>query len=207
LSPVSAAVGPEVTNPALVEVAVAVLKASIAAAPEALDSPAYSSAAPPMSALPVAFTKIEGLVPSPAVMGALHTLSSVSSVALTLVTLVYVLPAASVTPEIVAAPLLHTLAITTIRLPAVMLEAGVSCRVDPLGLRPDTRWTNRGAAFGVTALDAAESGPVPTEFVALTVNVYAVPLVSPVTTAVVGAGEPVTAVVACATPLTYGVTV
>ena len=30
---------------------------------------------------------------------------------------------------------------------------------------------NRGAAFGVTALDAADAGPVPTELVAVTVNV------------------------------------
>ena len=45
-----------------------------------------------------------------------------------------------------------------------------------------------------TALDAADSGPVPTEFVADTVKVYAEPLFSPVTTADVGAGDPVTAV-------------
>ena len=52
-----------------------------------------------------------------------------------------------------------------------MFDAGVSCRLAPVALRPDTRWTKRGAAFGVTALDAADSGPVPTEFVADTVNV------------------------------------
>jgi hypothetical protein len=38
------------------------------------------------------------------------------------------------------------------------------------------------AALGVTLLDAVEAGPVPTELVAVTVNVYAVPLVRPVTT-------------------------
>jgi hypothetical protein len=38
-------------------------------------------------------------------------------------------------------------------------------------LFPDTRWTNCGAACGVTALEGAESGPGPTEFVAATVKV------------------------------------
>jgi hypothetical protein len=79
-----------------------------------------------MSALPVAVMVIAGFVPPPAVIGALHTLSSVSSEALTLVTLVYVLPASSETAEIVAAPALQTPAITTIRLPVVIADAGVS---------------------------------------------------------------------------------
>jgi hypothetical protein len=38
-----------------------------------------------------------------------------------------------------------------------------------------------GVVAGVTAGDAALAGPVPTSFVAVTVNVYAVPLVNPVT--------------------------
>src|SRR5215831_16053642 len=42
-----------------------------------------------------------------------------------------------------------------------------------------------GTVAGVTALDAAEAGPVPAALVAVTVNVYAVPLVRPVTVAVV----------------------
>ena len=42
----------------------------------------------------------------------------------------------------------------------------------------------RGTA-GVTALDGAEAGPVPIELIALTVNVYEVPLVRPATVAVV----------------------
>ena len=37
-------------------------------------------------------------------------------------------------------------------------------------------------AIGVTAFDAADAEPVPELFVAVTVNVYAVPLVKPVTT-------------------------
>jgi hypothetical protein len=39
--------------------------------------------------------------------------------------------------------------------------------------------------FGVAEFDAADTGPVPTLLVAVTVNVYAVPFVSPVTVQVV----------------------
>src|SRR2546430_7161894 len=39
------------------------------------------------------------------------------------------------------------------------------------------------AAAGVTAPDGSEAGPVPSALLAVTVNVYAVPLVSPGTTA------------------------
>jgi hypothetical protein len=38
-----------------------------------------------------------------------------------------------------------------------------------------------GTVAGVTLLEAAEAAPVPTPFVAVTVKVYAVPLVSPLT--------------------------
>ena len=38
-----------------------------------------------------------------------------------------------------------------------------------------------GTVAGVTLFDGAEASPVPTAFVAVTVNVYAVPLVRPVT--------------------------
>jgi hypothetical protein len=62
-------------------------------------------------------------------------------------------------------------------------------------------------AAGVTAFEAAEAGPVPTAFVAVTRNVYAVPLVSPVTVADVTGGEPLTVVGVCAVVPTYGVTV
>jgi hypothetical protein len=60
---------------------------------------------------------------------------------------------------------------------------------------------------GVTEFDAADSGLVPTEFVADTVNVYAVPLVSPVTDVLVAGGLPLTIVGACAVVPMYGVTV
>jgi hypothetical protein len=43
--------------------------------------------------------------------------------------------------------------------------------------------------MGVTALLAALAGPVPVSLVAVTVKVYSVPLVSPVTT--IGEAEPV----------------
>ena len=39
-----------------------------------------------------------------------------------------------------------------------------------------------GVVAGVTLFDAAEAGPVPTELVAVTVKVYAVPSVRPATT-------------------------
>jgi hypothetical protein len=38
-----------------------------------------------------------------------------------------------------------------------------------------------GGPTGVTEFDAADAGPTPTLFVAVTVNVYAVPFVRPVT--------------------------
>jgi hypothetical protein len=42
-----------------------------------------------------------------------------------------------------------------------------------------------GGSAGVTALDAADEGPVPITLVAATVKVYAVPSVSPVTATLV----------------------
>jgi hypothetical protein len=60
---------------------------------------------------------------------------------------------------------------------------------------------------GVTAFDSADSEPVPTALVAVTRNVYAVPLVNPVTVVVVAGGLPVTVLGACAVVPTYGVTV
>jgi hypothetical protein len=44
-------------------------------------------------------------------------------------------------------------------------------------------------ALGVTEFDAADAGPVPMELVAVTVKVYAVPFVRPVT--VIGEDDPV----------------
>ena len=64
-----------------------------------------------------------------------------------------------------------------------------------------------GAALGITALDGTDAGLVPTELVAVTVNVYEVPLLRPLTVVAVGAGLPLTTVAGCATPPAYGVTV
>ena len=46
-------------------------------------------------------------------------------------------------------------------------------------------------AVGVTLFDAADAGLVPTAFVAVTLNVYAVPLVNPVTVIGLDAAEAV----------------
>src|SRR5918912_3659060 len=53
---------------------------------------------------------------------------------------------------------------------------------------------------GVTAFEGEEAGPVPTEFVAETVKVYEVPLVSPVTLTLEVGGLPATVTGVCATP-------
>src|SRR6266567_1439843 len=53
-----------------------------------------------------------------------------------------------------------------------------------------------GVVMGMTAAEAAEVTPVPSALVAMTVNVYAVPLVNPVTVAVAAAGLPVTVALA-----------
>ena len=63
-----------------------------------------------------------------------------------------------------------------------------------LGVTPVTV----GGAFGVTALDGDEAGPVPVALVADTVKVYVVPLVSPVTVVEVAGGLPVTVTGVCA---------
>ena len=62
-------------------------------------------------------------------------------------------------------------------------------------------------ADGVTAFDAAEAGPVPIAFVAVTTNVYAVPFVSELTVVDVAGGVPVTVVGVCAVAPMNGVTV
>jgi hypothetical protein len=63
------------------------------------------------------------------------------------------------------------------------------------------------AAAGMTAFDSAEAEPVPTAFVAATLNVYAVPLVNPDTVTLVSGGLPVTVVGVCAVDPINGVTV
>ena len=108
----------------------------------------------------------------------------------------YVLPAESVTLLAVGPPLAQVPTSTIMRSPVVMLDAGVTVPLATLVRWVPTCWTNPGMtdAVGVTGLEAAEAGPVPTELVAVTVNVYAVPFVNPVTVALVAGGEPVTVV-------------
>src|SRR5436190_8026150 len=122
------AVGPALTVAAAVVLAVAWLIWSTDAVPAAVERPEYSSTVAPTSALAVVFTLTVGLVAPPAVIGALHTLSSVLSDALNDVSFVYVLPAESVTLDALALPALHTPASTTRRLPVVTLAAGTSVR-------------------------------------------------------------------------------
>ncbi len=64
------------------------LCASTEPSPAADESPEYSSTATPMSADEVTRAVTTGLVPPPFVIGAVHTLISVSSVAANEVTLV-----------------------------------------------------------------------------------------------------------------------
>ncbi len=58
-------------------------------------------------------------------------------------------------------------------------------------------WPGDDAA-GVIAADGADAGPAPTALVAVTVNVYVVPLVRPPTVVDVAGGEPDTTVADCA---------
>jgi hypothetical protein len=75
---------------------------------------------------------------------------------------------------------------------------------------PGTALTPVGAAgtpAGVTGPDAADAAPVPPAFEALTVNVYVVPLVRPVTETEVAGGDPETVVAGWGADPMNGVTV
>ena len=74
----------------------------------------------------------------------------------------------------------------------------------PLPGVPETPVGASGTVAGVTAADAAEFVPVPALLVAATLNVYAVPFVSPFTVNDVDADPVLTGV--CAVPPMYGVT-
>src|SRR5579859_7649885 len=86
-----------------------------------------------------------------------------------------------------------------------VLMTGVATPLVTHGLEPDSKpplYTSDADADGVTAADGSETGPLPLGLLAVTVNVYVVPLASPVTTVAVGAGVPLTVVWVCATPFT-----
>jgi hypothetical protein len=72
--------------------------------------------------------------------------------------------------------------------------------------KPPLNTTDR-VDCGVAGFEAVEAGPLPAGLDAVTVNVYVVPLVSPLTVPVVGAGEPVNVVGDCGVEPTYGVMV
>ena len=169
---VAAVAGVETTAAALV-VPVALALWSTAAVPAAVDRPAYSSTATPRSALALGVAVIVGIVPPPAVTGALQMLISVLSEALKCCSSVKVSPAESLTLEAVALALLQTPTSTTRRLPETSLAPGVTPKLVTLGAWPEACCTNCGEAVpdGVTAFDAAEAGPLPMALVAVTVNV------------------------------------
>src|SRR5436305_6632269 len=205
---VVAGVGPDVTvagEPVVPPVAWALW--STAPVPAAVDRPAYSVTAMPMSALAVVVAvTVTGVLP---LATAVHTLSCVRSDPVTEATLVNTSPALSVTPLVVGPAPPHSATSTTSRSPGVVPPVVLTAKLVVLAVDPDACWTKAGGGLlvGVTAAEAAEAGPVPMALVADTVNVYAVPLVRPATATEVAGGLPPTRVGACAVPPTYGVTV
>ena len=83
----------------------------------------------------------------------------------------------NVLPLIVHTPVVALLNATA----KVELAVAVSVGVVPKFWLPGLLKVKLCIAFGVTAVDAVDAVPVPALFVALTVKVYAVPLVRPVT--------------------------
>ena len=65
----------------------------------------------------------------------------------------------------------------------------VACALPAVAVTPVGAPGTVAGAAGVTLFDGLDALPVPTEFVAVTLKVYAVPLVSPVT--VIGLEPPV----------------
>jgi hypothetical protein len=82
-------------------------------------------------------------------------------------------PAESLTPDAVAAEPLQVPTSTTRRLPAVTADVGVTARLVLALPCPLTCCTKAGVvtAVGVTALELADGGPVPTALVAVTTKV------------------------------------
>jgi hypothetical protein len=77
---------------------------------------------------------------------------------------------------------------------------------EPVGVPSFHTLHGHDSAAGVTAADGDDAGPVPTALVAVTVNVYAVPLVSPDTVTDVAGGLPDTVTGVSAADPAYGVT-
>src|SRR2546421_482162 len=205
----TAGVAPELTVlPALTE-PVADAWVSTTDASATVDSPLYSDAVTPMSAAPDAVAVMAGDWPPPAVTGAVQTLSSVPSDALPWDTSTKLSPAESLTPVAVPLAEFQTPTSTTSRSPVRSAVGSDTARLPVWVTWPPACWTNAGAgvADGVTAPDGTDAGDVPTALVALTVNVYAVPLVRPPIVVEVAGGLPLTVVDGCAVPPMNGVTV
>src|SRR5664279_857708 len=175
-------------------------------APATVDRPEYSRTWIPITADALGVAVMVGRVPPPAVIGAVHTLISVRSDALNCSTLTYVLPAESETACAVGLVLFRTPTMTTNRLPVVIDAVGVTEMFAAAAECAPFCWTKVGTK-GIAALEAADAAPVPLALVAVTVNVYAVPLVNPVTVVLVPGGVPVIVVAVCAVDPTNGVIV
>src|SRR5215468_2906897 len=173
LPAVVAAVGPEDTEPAVVVVPDLLACVSTAAAPEAVDSPLYSSTVIAASPDEESFAVTAGALPAPPVTGAVQTLCSVWSGPVKWLTSVNVSPAASVTLLVFAPEPFQTPTSTTRRSPVPSGADGVTAMLLPDAACLLACWTKAGAvdADGMTAFDAADAGPVPTALVAVTVNV------------------------------------
>jgi hypothetical protein len=204
-----AGVGPDETDPALDVVPEALVCWSTADAPAADERPLYSIVVIAAEAADENFATTVGSLPAPAVIGAVQTLCSVWSGPVKWLTSVNVSPAESVTLDVLAFELLQTPTSTTSRLPAPSGADGVTEMLLAEAIWVLACWTKAGtvAADGVTALDGADGGDVPTAFVAVTVKEYACPFVRPVTVVEVTGGVPVTTVTGWAVAPRYGVTV
>jgi hypothetical protein len=85
---------------------------------------------------------------------------------------------------------------TTSLFPEVIGDAAVNARLATPGLWAETCCTNAAltVAVGVTVFEGDDGGLLPIAFLAVTVNVYAVPLTRPLMVAPVAGGEPETVV-------------
>src|SRR5262249_47686858 len=146
---------------------------STAAAPDAVESPLYSRAVIAPSAADVNLAVIAGVVPAPEGIGAVQTLCSVWSGPVKWLTSVNASPAEAVTPLVVALAEFQTPTSTTSRLPLPSCAEGVTEILAAPAPCLLACCTNVGVvtADGVTELDAAEAGPAPTAFVAVTLKV------------------------------------
>src|SRR2546421_8448437 len=175
---VVAGVGPDVTvagEPVVPPVAWALW--STAPVPAAVDRPAYSLTAMPMSALAVVVAvTVTGVLP-PAT--AVHTLSWVRSDPVTVATFVNTSPALSVTPLVVGPAPPHSATSTTSRSPGVVPPVVETAKLVVLAVNPDACWTKAGGGLlvGGTAAEAAEAGPGPGALGGDTGNGYGGPFV------------------------------